>query len=231
VTARNRVWARLGATGDLEGSGAVLSMPSARSRFPRRLAFAAAALALAAAALGPIPATGLAGHPAAEAVDAISRRLVASESPPALEQLPAPQIVDGRAITAQEASRILGLSVSEPAAPPGFHVTSSEIYGEGADGVYAISYESADGAIVVTQEAASGYASAAGGTSTDIALPDGNVAVFTEGAWDASGDELTWKTGAKRSLVFERDGVLATISAHGPEIGASVMLAIASSID
>jgi hypothetical protein len=234
VTAKERVWARMAANAARHQQ--IATAPPRLSpdlMLPRRLAIAAAVLALLLAAVGPLPSTGFAGHPAVTLIDAIGRQFVASEhTPPPLTTLPAPEVIHGQAMDAQEASLLMGLPLRKPAAPEGFEEVASRYYGDPAMAdAFLIMYQSTTGSLVIHQEAASASPLAAGGASiVEIGLPDGEVAMLIEGAWTPRGSTLEWTSGSDRSLAFERDGIRTIISAHGSEIGSSTLVGVASSM-
>jgi hypothetical protein len=190
--------------------------------------WAAAALTLLVTALGPIPATGLAGHPAISAVDSMAGQLgVQTSTPPS--DLPAPQVITGRPITAGEASALMGVSLSRPQPPEGFAPVSSLYYEGAAGGAFVSAFAGAGGSLTVYQARASGEdITAAAGSASSIALPDGTSAVFVDGAWSPAGEGLAWVPEGEQSLTFERAGVRVVITATGGEAGAASLVEVAS---
>lgn len=201
----------------------------------RRWAFAAgAAVVLTLAALGPIPATGLAHHPAVDAVRFAGGHLGFTET----ESAPPPGggttgTVSGTSISAAEATELLGLPVVAPAVLNGFTLTSSAYFGEPitADegGAFVLTYDGAgESTITVYQEIASGadFAGAAG-SALDVVLSDGTPGTFVEGSWTPSGDGFTWDPEGGQTVIFERDGVRTTMRYTGPAMAVSALLAYA----
>lgn len=203
-----------------------------------KLAVAGALGALVVAALGPLPATGFAGHPLARAARSVGELVGVRETqtPPKIGGTPL--ITDGIETTAAEAAERLGVPVVMPAdSPAGFALTSSRFFETpltaDAGGTFALTYAAADGsALVIYQERASGAGFAVeGGSATDVALEDGTAATYVEGMWQPAADgALTWSEGSAQTLVFERDGVRTTIQYTGPEADAPSLFAIADSM-
>jgi hypothetical protein len=178
-------------------------------------------LTLLVAAIGPIPATGLADHPAVRLVERVGEHVGVTESgaPPAGG---APTVLDGTNATAAEASDLLGLDVSEPATvPPGFVLAASIYFPKGLtsdDGVFLLSYTSDGGTLLVFQEAVSGADLTAGsGSAEDVILPDGTPATYFAGGWTPEDSTLTWTTGDGRTLIFDTAGVRTIIQYIGED--------------
>jgi hypothetical protein len=199
---------------------------------------AVAALALVAAALGALPATGFADHPLAAFGRSVAERVGVREtasSPPIAEE---PSVViTGREVTIEEASALLGAPVRVPPAPERFTLAASRFFDAGItaeSGTYALTYAGPDGAsLAVYQERASGADVAAGeGAVINVALGDGTAAAYVEGAWEPSPDgaSLTWNTDAGRSLIFERAGLRTTIQYTGTDAAAPSLFALAETL-
>lgn len=237
--AQERVWARIQPSLSAPFFGGMPVRPPQPISRQRPawsgMALAGAAAALIVAALGPIPATGLAHHPAAEFVRFVGNHVGVREtaSPP-----PAPPAdattVRGADVSAQEAAVSLGLPVREPgAAPAGFSLASSQIFPLAltapVGGMFVLSYISDDGeALAVYQEAASGVGiSVLQGAATQVTLADGTPATFIEGSWQTTDGGLRWGEQNAQSLVFERGGVRTTIRHAGGPAGAGALAEIA----
>ena len=111
----------------------------------QRLAAAGAVVAVAIAAVGPIPATGLAHHPAAEFARFVGGHVGVSETSAPPDVPPVTQVIEGAEMTAQEASVLVGVPVHKPTfVPPGYLEASARYFPEPitADdgGVYVLSY-------------------------------------------------------------------------------------------
>jgi len=203
-----------------------------------RLAVAGALGALVLVALGPIPATGFADHPVAGFLWSVAEHIGFRE----IDQPPSVTPVDSATLatdmTAAEAAQRLGVPAVMPAdSPAGFALTSSRFFETPltaeASGTFALTYTAADGsALVIYQERASGADFAVeGGSATDVALGDGTAATYVEGMWQPTADGgLAWSAGGAQTLVFERNGVRATIQYTGPEADAPSLFALADSM-
>jgi len=236
----HRVWARIQPSiysvvlRDARPAG-----PSGRQPFTRpawsRLAAAAAAAALLVAAVGPIPATGLAHHPAVRLAEYVGSHVGVSEttSPPGTSTTSG--LVQGTPSSPEDASRLLGVPVSEPSlVPPGFTLAASTYYPHGISGtggVFLLTYSSADATLMVFQEAAGGDDLAAmAGAALDVTLADGTPATYVQGNWLPGPGGFTWTQGGAQTLVFVRDGVRTTVQYTGPTVEPSRLIEVASSI-
>ena len=210
-----------------------------RSRlWPRKLSYnfaAAAALgSLIVAAVGPLPATGLANHPAVEFVQFLGDHLGVTEtgSPPAVRD--SAEIVRGVDAGAAEATSLLGFSVTEPTAmPEGFQRTSSQFFplaltaAEG--GMFVLTYESDGASVVIYQERASGAdVAAAGDAAFDVTLVDGTTATYIDGAWQASNSDFAWSDAAAQTLLFDRAGLRTIVRYAGPRVERAFLFAVAN---
>jgi hypothetical protein len=186
---------------------------------------AVAAVALAAAVLGPIPVTGLSGSPAAEAAQFLGEHLGVTET---VQLPPAPgegTSVDGLDMTAADASAQLGLPLTAPSGVMGLPLVSQSFFPQGiangGSGSFVAGYASADGAsfIALREESAGG---------DDLAVPvgsaidtqvNGAAVAYYEGSWTSTDDGLlTWLPSTTQTLVFEREGVRYTVRYSGPRV-------------
>ncbi len=229
--ARQRVWARVTASVAHPRTPEPNERRTRKTRVVPGFALAAAAAAVTIFALGPLPATGFADHPAARFAAAIGDYFGASEgTPPPLVQLLPPTLVDGTSVGVEEASQLTGLSFNEPAGPPsGFELTSSKYYpvaisgGEG--GTFALIYSSSDSKLTIYQEQAGGAELLAEtGTMTRVTLADGTPATLFQGSW-AAGDTLFWSANSSQTLLFERAGVRVIVELQSARPGPSLLFA------
>src|SRR5574341_43617 len=160
---------------------AAINLPSRSGLGWQRLAAGAAALALFVAAVGPVPSTGLAGHPFAQFIEAVGNHVGVSDSGPPPVNTGPPVVLEGMPVTATEASDRLGVAVSEPAyIPPDYHLRVSLYYPVGVTddrGTFLLSYTSDETAILIFQEPRP--ASRLGipaGEAHDVTLVDGTPA-------------------------------------------------------
>jgi hypothetical protein len=191
---------------------------------------------IAALAIGPLPATGFADHPATRLVSAIGGYLGAQgAAPPQVTSLPSPIIVEGGAATAVQASAFAGISFGEPTlAPAGFQLVSSTYHPEpisgGGPGAFVLSYSSSDADLTIYQEAVGGHDSAVSANSmTDVALSDGTQATLVQGSWLAE-EGLSWSAPGHQSLIFERADVLVVIELRSTRPQPRLLLQVADSI-
>ena len=233
--AEQRVWSRIEPAVYGIVSRRVGPAPTAHQPTWRRAALAAAAIGLLAAAVGPIPATGLANHPAVRAFEFIGGHVgVAGTSGPPSGDTPA-DIIEGTPATAGEAAVLLGVPVSQPTAlPPGFTLSASLYYPRGitsSTGVFLLTYTSDEGTILVFQEAASGAGLAASaGSIDDYVLTDGTPASYIQGAWTPGASGFSWSDDNAQTLVFDRDGVRTIIEYIGPPIAIPELLEVAGHV-
>ena len=238
-----RVWARLRPR---------LMARLTRSRRPRvfqrrtavpwpKLAAAGVAVALIVAALGPIPATGLAHHPATDFVRFLGGHIGVSETsaPPVAPTVT--EVIQGNDVSADEASALLGLSVYEPTfVPSGYELVSSQYFPRAitADegGLFVLAYEraSATGSpetILVYQEGASSNSIAVErGSAQDITLSPGIPATYVSGTWQPLGSDLTWGDDDAQSILFDLGGLRTVIHTANGELPLSTLSAIAESL-
>jgi hypothetical protein len=217
---QQRVWARL--SNSLQGRAPLTNRPYAENAGPvwQRLAVGAAGLALILAAVGPIPATGIAGHPLVGLVESVGDHVGVTESAAPSGDTGTPHVLQGTPVTGAEASQLLGVSVSELSAPPAaFTASGSLYYSSGVTneaGTFLVSYTSTGGALLVFQEAATNSdLGVIAGAATNITLTDGTMATYVEGVWAPDDSGFGWSAGGGRSLVFDRGGVRTIIQYVG----------------
>lgn len=230
---RDSIWQRVRAS-IVRREADRLDRPERRS-FAPRWALAGAAAALVIAAIGPVPATGFAHHPVAEAVRYAGHHLGITETSTA----PAPPATDTTVhpvnASAAEAAAALGIAVTAPDSIDRFTLTASQLFSEpitaDSGGAFVLTYQGSDPAqsIIVYQEGASGAnLTAAGGSAESIALPDGTPAAYVDGSWQATPDGLSWVFGGTQTLLFERDGVRTILRYSGPPMAPADLAAIAA---
>jgi hypothetical protein len=234
--ARARVWARVASSAGLNETNVEVKPRRRRMSALSALGVAAAVAAIAALAIGPLPATGFAGHPAARLASAIGGYLGAQDAaPPEATSLPSPTLVEGSAATAAEASTLTGVSFGEPrSAPAGFQLVSSTYHpaaiSGGGPGAFVLSYSSRDADLTIYQEAAGGYDSAVSTDSmTSVALSDGTPATLVQGSWLAN-EGLSWSASGSESLIFERADVLVVIELRSADPRPRMLFQVADSI-
>lgn len=232
--AEQRVWSRIEPAVYGIVSRRAGPAPAAHQPTWRRAALAAASIGLLAAAVGPIPATGLADHPAVRVLEFVGEHVgVAESGGPPSGDAPA-DIVEGTPATVAEAAVLLGVPVSQPTAlPPGYTLNASLYYPRGitsSTGAFLLTYTSAEGTIMMFQEAASGADLAASvGSIDDYTLADGTPASYIQGAWTPGTGGFSWSADNAQTLVFDRDGVRTIIEYVGPPVAVPELLAIAGS--
>jgi len=206
------------------------------------LAAAGAVVAVVIAALGPIPATGLANHPAAEFARFVGGHIGVSETstPPSVP--PVTQVIEGTDLTAEDASALLGLPVHKSTfVPSGYHEASARYFPTpitaDAGGVYVVSYENSgpngsSGIILVFQERSSDISiSVKQGFAQDISLfATGTSATYINGAWQPSNGKLTWGEPDAQTLVFDLGGLRTIVQSSAEDISLTDLVAIADSL-
>ena len=200
----------------------------------------AAVVALLAAALGPLPATGFADHPLVEFSQTVAEHVGVREAAPPAIPPGEPLMLAGRDVTAAEASTLLGVAVSVPAVPEGYALQGSRYFEEAltadSGGAFVLTYAGPEGAsVILYQERASGADLAAGaGAAVDLVLKDGTAATYVRGAWQpvarrrSRGPHLERRRG--QTLVFERGGLRTTVQYTGPQGSAPSLFALADSL-
>jgi hypothetical protein len=218
--ARERVWASVSDRAHIEADQrAQLGRPN---RHLRALAVAAT-LAVIAVALGPVPATGVAGHPMARIGESITNYFGAQEADaPRMSDRPPAVTIEGRDASVGEASVMAGVEFVAPGqVPAGFELLSSRYYmspvsGHGP-GTFVLTYSGAAATIAIYQEEAGATAFAiSDAAGASVSLADGTAATLVDGGWVlASG--LSWSASGSQSLIFERGGVLVVIEVTARE--------------
>ncbi len=232
---RPRLMARLGRSGHRRVFRRRLAAP-----WPK-LAAAGAAVALVAAALGPLPATGLARHPVTEFVQFLGGHVGVSETsaPPTVP--PVTEVIQSNDVSADRASTLLGLPVYEPTfVPSGYHQVSSQYFPRAltADqgGLFVLAYENSGltgspQTILVYQERASSNSIVVEqGFARDIWLSAGTPATYVNGAWRPLGSDLTWGEEDAQTLLFDLGGLRTVIHTADGDLPLADLLAMANSL-
>ncbi len=240
---QDRVWARLRPALTARAFGARPQGEKIQRREYARVwpkvAAAAAAVAIVAAALGPLPATGFAEHPAARFIRYLGQHLGVIETS-ALPPAPPgqPDTVAGTEVSPRDAAALMLLPVRVPSvAPTGMRLTSSQFFPKPIaapeGGTFVLTYESPEGsdALVIYQEAAGGADLAVlQGSATDLALADGTPATFIRGSWQTADGAFRWDQQDSVSLVFERDGIRTIIRQSSADVTPATLVAVADSM-
>jgi hypothetical protein len=197
----------------------------------------AAAAALLLAAAGPLPATGLADHPARDLFDEAANALGVSATaapPPSVE---AGEVVTGITVTLPEARLLMGLPVAQPNALPGdFALVASRYYPAAIaareGGLFSLNYENGEGgALNIYQESESGTNVSIGGGARVTTLDGGQTAIYFFGSWHDDGDgHLSWRDGRSQSLTYAWNGVRVMIQYSGPHIEPQMLVDVASDL-
>jgi len=237
---QERLWARM--RGDTKRTAihelyALTPEPSIVSRVTPRIVGLAAAVALLVAALGPLPVTGFANHPAVKATRDVVAYLGVTEDAPAPPVNAANVTVTGIEVTAEQARTLLGLPAVEPVGlPDGFDLASSRYYPAAitarAGGVYATVYsgDSGTAAFNIYQEAES---------DTDLVARHGSPvdtqvirtpATYFDGGWQSTDGGVGWDMTDSQTLVFQQDGLRTIIHYSGPRIAPQALLDIANAM-
>lgn len=240
---QDRVWARLRPAVAARVFGAApkgqRTVGEGSARIWPKLAAAAAAIAIAAVALGPLPATGFAEHPAARFVRYLGQHLgVIETSTPPPAHPGAPDIIAGTEVSPKDAAALMLLPIRVPSVvPTGMRLASSQFFPKPitapVGGTFVLTYESgeAGGGLTIYQEAAGGASlTAIEGSALDLALADGTAATFYRGSWQSSDGGFRWDHQDSATLVFERDGVRTIIRHLGADVAPATLLAIADSM-
>jgi hypothetical protein len=234
--ARARVWAKLTSRTASDDTPVIAAGPGWHRRSAPRFALVAAALALIAVSLGPLPVTGFAHHPAGPFFESVGRGLGTEDArPPSLAALPKPDIVAGSELGVSEASALSGLDFVQPdQVPSGFSLTSSRYYPgspQSVRGTFVLTYASANAVISVYQgQGGAGELVAEAGSSEYLTLSNGTQAVLIDGAWTAGAEGLTWSRGAEQTLVFERRGVRVVVGLQGQAPGNGFLAGFAETL-
>ena len=191
-----------------------------------KAAAVAAGLALLAAALGPLPATGFADHPLVDFGRTVAEHVGVREAAPPAIPPGEPLTVAGRDVTAAEASSAARGGGGGAGGAGRLRAAGVAVLRGGADGgqlrrLRADVRRPEGASVVLYQERASGADLAAGAASaTDVALVDGTAATYVRGAWQAADGQtetpaLTWNADAGQTLVFERGRPAHDGAVHG----------------
>lgn len=238
-----RVWARIRPRliARLTGSRRP-SVFRRRAALPwRKLAAAGAAVALAVAALGPIPATGLAGHPVLEFARFLGGHVGVSETSAPPAPVPVTEVIESSGITTKEASALLGVPVHEPTfVPAGYQKVFSRYFPEPITaeegGVLLLAYDNdplnSQDPIVIYQERASGSNIAvAQGSAQDVRLRAAEVpATYVRGTWQPVGDDIIWGNEDAQTVVFDLDGLRTIIHTTDSDLTLTDLMAIAEGL-
>jgi len=208
----------------------------------QRLAAAGAVVAVAIAAVGPIPATGLAHHPAAEFARFVGGHMGVSETSAPPNVPPVTEVIEGADLTVEEASALVGVPVHKSTfVPPGYHEASARYFPTPitADdgGVYVLSYANSGPSgsteiILVFQERVSETSiSVKQGFAQDISLfATGTAATYVNGAWQPDNGKLTWGEPGAQTLVFDLGGLRTIVQSSAADISLTDLVAIAGSL-
>jgi len=243
VDQQARVWARLRPR---------LMARLGRSRHPRvfqrraaapwpKLAAAGAAVALVAAALGPIPATGLAHHPVTDFARFLGGHIGVSETsaPPTVP--PVTEVIQSNDVSANQASALLDLPVYEPTfVPSSYHQVSSQYFPRaltaGQGGLFVLAYEnsgltgSPETILIYQEHASSNSIVVEQGFARDIWLSAGTPATYVNGAWRPSGSDLTWGADDAQTVLFDLGGLRTIIHTTDGDLPLADLVAIADSL-
>ncbi|TEU00317.1 MAG: hypothetical protein E3J29_01960 [Dehalococcoidia bacterium] len=243
VDQQARVWARLRPR---------LMARLGRSRHPRvfqrraaapwpKLAAAGAAVALVAAALGPIPATGLAHHPVTDFARFLGGHIGVSETsaPPTVP--PVTEVIQSNDVSANQASALLDLPVYEPTfVPSGYHQVSSQYFPRALTasqgGLFVLAYEnsgltgSPETILIYQERASSNSIVVEQGFARDIWLSAGTPATYVNGAWRPLGSDLTWGEDDAQTILFDLGGLRTIIHTTDGDLPLADLVAIADSL-
>ena len=206
-----------------------------------KLAAAGAVIALVIAALGPIPATGLAQHPAAEFARFVGGQIgvVETSAPPTVP--PVTEVLEGNNATAAEAGTLLGQTVYTPTfMPAGYDEKSSRYFPSAiiaeSGGVFVLAYghSSTGGSpdiIIIFQERTSGSSIAVEqGFAQDIQLSNGTPATWISGTWRTLDSTVTWGEGDALTIIFDLHGLRTVIQTTDSSLPLQDIVAIADSL-
>lgn len=208
-----------------------------RGAFRARAAAIGAALVLAIAAIGPLPATGFAEHPAVDFVRFLGGHIGVSEtdSPPAPPA--SADVVGSTDVTVQQAAELMGIAVAEPTPPQGFRLIGASLFDEPLSApqgnLLVLTYQNEDGSatLAVYQEAAAGNNLAVRrGSALDVVLAGGVPGTYFEGLWRPVDGELQWIASDGQTLVFEHSGVRTLVQYTGPRTDPAMLVSVAESM-
>ncbi len=206
-----------------------------------KLAAAGAAVALVAAALGPIPATGLAHHPATEFARFLGGHIGVSETSAPPPVPPVTEVIQSNEVSADRASTLLGLPVYEPTSlPSGYHQISSQYFPRAltADqgGVFVLAFQDSSptggpATILIYQEHASTNSIVVEeGFAQDIWLSAGTPATHVSGTWRPAGADLTWGEEDAQTILFDLGGLRTVIYTMDGTLPPAHLMAMADSL-
>jgi hypothetical protein len=206
-----------------------------------KLAAAGAVIALVIAALGPIPATGLAHHPAAEFARLVGGHIgvVETSAPPTVP--PVTEVIEGNNTTAAQASTLLGQTVYTPTfMPAGYHETSSRYFPDAiiaeSGGVFVLAYEdsgmsgSPETILIYQERTSSSSIAVEQGFAEDIRLSNDTPATWISGTWRPLGSTLTWGEGDALTIIFDLSGLRTVIQATDSSLPLQDIVAIADGL-
>jgi hypothetical protein len=206
-----------------------------------KLAAAGAAVALVVAALGPIPATGLAHHPATEFARFLGGHIGVSETsaPPTVP--PVTEVVQNNEVSADRASTLLGLPVYEPTfLPSGYHQVSSQYFPRAltADqgGLFVLAYQDSsptggsETVLIYQEHASSNSIVVEEGFAQDIWLSAGIPATYVSGTWRPAGADLTWGEDDAQTILFDLGGLRTVIYTMDKALPLADLVAMADSL-
>ncbi len=208
----------------------------------RKLAAAGAVIVLVIAALGPIPATGLANHPAAEFARFVGGHIgvVETSAPPTAP--PVTEVIEGNNAAVAEASILLGQTVYTPTfMPGGYHETTSRYFAKAiiaeSGGVFVLAYADDSGmrgnpeTILIYQELTSGSSIAVEqGFAQDIRLSNGTPATWISGTWRTVGSTITWGEDDALTIIFDLSGLRTVIQTTDSSLPLQDIVAIANGL-
>lgn len=213
---------------------------TAAAHWPK-LAAAGAAVALVAAALGPIPTTGLAHHPVTEFARSLGGHIGVTETsaPPTVP--PVTEVIQSNDVSAERASTLMGLPVYEPTSlPAGYRQVSSQYYPRAltADegGLFVLAYQdttvtgSPKSILVYQERASSNSIVVEDGFAEDISLPTGVPATYVSGTWRPNGNDLTWGESDAETVLFDLGGLRTVVYTTDGDLPLPDLFAIADSL-
>lgn len=220
-TSRERVWQKVNASisATPPATPGRARTPASAPAWPRALALGSLAV-VAIAAIGPLPVTGFAEHPAAQVVRFVGGHIGVAETgtPP---NPGGATTSTGTDATADGAAAQFAFDVVEPGTPPGFELASAEVFLTGITsntGMYAVSFRGAgERTLTVYQErATTATLAAATGSASDVLLADNTPATYFDGRWSTTDGSFSWLLDGTQTLVFDRDGVRTIVVHSGP---------------
>ncbi len=213
----------------------------------QRAAAAAAAVALLVAAVGPLPATGFAGHPITHLMSFVEQHVSVQEvdGPPPAE---VPTSLPGQPMLPEQAQSLMALPVREPSyLPEGFELASSLYYAESAtspeQGTFALIYtiggvepETLAGTneprlLIYQDRASSDSVAVMDGQAEDVLIGDSLAGSYASTLW-VPGEQGTLEgvNPNAESLLFEDDGVRVIITYRNGDQEEEELLRIAESM-